>query len=332
MPLQLPPGSGRVLEFRFTAPVFTAPEKASFRYRLRGVDDRWIEAGSRREAYFTRLRPGAYAFEVMAANHRGVWGGQNGSFSFSIQPYFYQTWWFYLVAALGTIGLLGAVIAWRLRLLKASHHLQQQSAIADERARIAKDLHDGLGADLTRLTLLADLASGESAAGVGEHARKLSQTSRAAARELKELIWVANPAHDTVESLVARIGQTAEDFLGDARIRCRLDFASQLPSDALSLDQRRNLLLVVREALNNIIKHATATEVRIRAGTSGGALQLAIADNGRGFDLATARAGGLGLTSMKRRVESSGGQFEITSHPGGGTEIRITLQLEGARQ
>jgi ligand-binding sensor domain-containing protein/signal transduction histidine kinase len=330
-PLRLPPGSGRVLEFRFTAPVFTAPEKAAFRYRLRGADDRWIDAGNRREAYFTRLRPGDYSFEVMAANHRGVWGEKVAGFAFSIALFYYQTWWFYLVCGLGTTGMLGALVFWRMRELRKLHRLEQSSAITDERTRIAKDLHDGLGADLTRLALLADLAEEEDSATVGAHRQKLSQSSREAARTLKEMIWIANPANDTVEGLVSRICQTAEDFLSDARIRCRLELAPQLPQRSLSLDQRRNLLLVAREALNNIIKHAAATEVCIRANGRDNNFHLEIEDNGRGFDPASARPDGLGLASMRRRVENLGGSFDLESRPGAGTRILIMMKLSESK-
>jgi len=325
--LRLPPGSGRVLEFRYTAPVFTAPEKAAFRYRLRGAGDNWIEAGTRREAYFTKLPPGNYDFEVVAANHRGVWGEKSANFAFYIQPFYYQTWWFYLTCGLATAGLIAGVVVWRIRELRKLHRLERQAAIVDERTRIAKDLHDGLGADLTRLTMLADLASGEPGGGEGEHLKKLSRSSREAARELKEMIWVANPANDTVEGLVSRICQSAEDFLHDARVRCRLDIAPRLPEHPLSVDQRRNLLLVVREAINNIVKHARATEVHVRASGSSNTLHLEIEDNGRGFDPGAARPDGLGLGSMKRRVENMGGTFELASHQGTGTKIVITIKL-----
>ena len=322
--LRLPAGSGRVLEFRYTAPAFTAPERTAFQYRLLGAGDVWIEAATRREAYFMRLRPGRYLFDVMAANHHGVWGQQSALVAFTIEPFFYQTWWFYASCGLAVTGLAAGVVGWRLRKLRRIHRLEQQSAIVEERTRIAKDLHDGLGADLTRLALLADLAGGES--GTEEHLQKLSRTSREAARVLKEMIWIANPANDTVEGLVSRICQTAEDFLGDAHIRCRLEIASDLPAWALTIEQRRNLLLVAREALNNIVKHAAATEVILRAYGDGQLLQLDVEDNGRSFDPAAVRPSALGLASMKRRVENLGGAFEIQSRSDTGTRIRITVK------
>lgn len=325
--LHFSPGTARVLEFHYTANTFVEPEKARFKYRLRGLSDAWVEADTRREAYFAELRPGDYEFEVIAANHHGVWQEPGAALAFHIAPFFYQTWWFYPLGGGAVLALLIAVVMWRLREVRKMHRLEQRAAITEERSRIAKDLHDGLGADLTRLTLLADLASGEAGDNGGEHARKLSRTSRDATRELKDLIWMAHPANDTVEGLVTRICQTAEDFLRDARIKCRLDLAPTLPTQVLSLEQRRNLLLVAREALNNIVKHASATEVYLRARASHHAVQLTIEDNGRGFDAALARRDGLGLDSMRRRVESLGGTFDLESRPGSGTKILISIKL-----
>jgi signal transduction histidine kinase len=327
--LKLPPGRGRVLEFRYTANTFVAPEKAQFRYRMIGLESNWIDVGTRREVFFTDLRPGAYEFEVIAANHHGVWPERGARMAVHLAPFIYQTWWFYAVCGITTVTLVGGSVMWRLRELRRIHRLQQQAAIVTERTRIAKDLHDGLGADLSRLTLLADLAGGEPGADTGEHIQKLSRTSRQAARDLKELIWLANPANDTVEGLVSRICQTAEDLLRDARIRCRLDVAPHLPPYPLSLEQRRNLLLVVREALNNILKHAAATEVWLRAHARGGGLQLVIEDNGRGFDPASVQPGTLGLMSMRQRIENLGGTFTLESRPGTGTKLAIEIKLAG---
>lgn len=325
--LHFAPGTARVPEFRYTANTFVAPEKSHFKYRLRGANEHWVDAGTRREAYFADLRPGDYEFEVIAANHRRIWQDQGATFAFGIAPFIYQTSWFYVLCGAGAAGFTAVVVAWRLRELRKIHRLEQQAAITHERSRIAKDLHDGLGADLTRLTLLADLASGESGTSSGEHVRKLSQTSREAARELKELIWVANPANDSVEGLVSRICQNAEDFLRDARIKCRLDIAPDLPGKPVSTEHRRNLLLVTREALNNVVKHAGASEVCIRAKTNGESLQLAIEDDGHGFDPATARPDGLGLSSMRRRIVNLGGTFDLESRPGAGTKILMVIKL-----
>lgn len=320
-------GNARVLEFDYTANTFVAPEQTRFKYRMLGLNENWIDAGTRRKAYFADLRPGDYQFEVIAANHHGVWPVRGVTFAFQVAPFFYQGWWFRLSAA-GVLLLMGYGIYFeRMRRLRRIQQLEQQAALAGERARIAKDLHDGLGADLTRLAMLADLATGAPGGGTGEHLLKLSQSSRSAARELKELIWLARPANDTVDALVSRLCLSAEEFLRDARIPCRLNIAPNLPEHLLAIEQRRNLLLIVREALHNIVKHAGATEVCFRAWGNGDNLQLGIEDNGRGFDPGIAHPDGLGLSSMRQRIEDLGGTFSLESRLGSGTRILIELPL-----
>jgi ligand-binding sensor domain-containing protein/signal transduction histidine kinase len=325
---RLPPGSGRVIEFDFAANTFVSADRTRYKYRLLGMAEKWIDGGTRRQALFTDLKPGAYRFQVIAANHHGVWNETGADCSFQIAPFFHETWWFYVLCAGMTIAVAGSIVVWRVGELRRIHRLEQQAAIAAERTRIAQDLHDGLGADLTRLTMLADQVSGSPSQSSGEQLRKLSQSSREAARELKDLIWMANPANDTLESFLNRLCQNAEDFLRDARMRCRFDFAPDLPDRPLSLDQRRNLLLVAREAVNNIVKHSGASEVTIGVHAGPGHLDLSIRDNGCGFDPSTARAGALGLKGMRQRIESLGGTLHLESSPGTGTRILIEIKWQ----
>jgi signal transduction histidine kinase len=139
---------------------------------------------------------------------------------------------------------------------------------------------------------------------------------------------MANPANDTLESFLDRLCQNAEEFLRDAKIGCRFDLAADLPPLPLSLEKRRNLLLVVREALNNIVKHSGATEVLITVRRSAGNLELMIQDNGRGFDAGNIRSGAMGLSGMRRRTEGLDGQFEVENSPGAGTTIRIQVKWQ----
>ncbi|MCL4787212.1 MAG: hypothetical protein KJ070_10520 [Verrucomicrobia bacterium] len=327
---RLPPGSGRVLEFAFTANTFVNPERARFKYRLLGLDDKWIDAGMRRQAFFTNLKPGDYRFQVIAANHHGVWNEIGATFAFQIAPFFHETWWFYLLC--GGTGLtgVGAFVGWRVRESRKIHRLERLAAVAAERSRIAQDLHDGLGADLTRLSTLAELASDPSFQTSRDHLGKLARTSRETTRGLKDLIWMANPANDTLESFLDRLCQNAEDFLRDTQIRSRFDIAPDLPALPLSLEQRRNLLLVAREALNNVVKHSAASEVRIAVQRRERSLELSIQDNGSGFDSGVVRPGAMGLTGMRCRIENLGGRFQLESAPGAGTRIRINVKWQAA--
>lgn len=328
--MQLRPGAGRVVEFDYTANTFINADRARFKYRLLGLDERWVDAGARRQALFTNLKPGDYRFQVIAANHHGVWNETGATCAFHIAPFFHETWWFYLLCGGTAFAGIGAFVVWRVRESRKIYRLERLAAVAAERTRIAQDLHDGLGADLTRLTTLAELASASSSQTSRDHLRKLARTSRETTRGLKDLIWMANPANDTLESFLDRLCQNAEDFLRDTQIRCRFDIAPDLPPLPLALEQRRNLLLVAREALNNVVKHSGASEVRIAVQRRDGNLELSIQDNGRGFDAGVARPGAMGLTGMRRRIESLGGELRVESAPGAGTNIRINVKWQTA--
>jgi ligand-binding sensor domain-containing protein/signal transduction histidine kinase len=324
--VHLPPGSAHILEVFFTANTFIAADKVRFKYRLEGLDKDWIDAGTRRAAYYANLRPGHFRFRVRAGNKYGVWNETGASFGFHLQPHFHQTRTFYALSVLGVGAALLGFYRWRLGYLRRIQHLEQQASLERERARIAKDLHDGLGADLTQLSLLADLAEQGAAAGADAHTRKLSRSAREMAHVVKDTIWVANPADTTLRGLIGHIADRAEQLLGAAGIRCRFDVPAEFPSRPLDAEVRRNLFLAAKEALNNIARHAGASEAHVRAALADSTLTLAIEDNGRGFNPQQPPAGH-GLTNMRRRVQEGGGEFRLESEPGRGTRIRIQVKL-----
>ena len=326
--LQLPPGSAQVLEIQYTANTFIAPEEARFKYRLEGQDADWIEAGRRRSAYYTNLRPGDYRFRVLAANSHGVWNETGADLAFYIAPRFHETLAFKLSCVLAALLLSLGAYRWRMSELRKVQRLEQHAALAEERSRIAKDLHDGLGANLTHLTLLADLAEQEPSDALTRRMRDLAATSREATRSLKDFLWTTQPADETLEGLVTRICQHAEEFLRASKIACRFVLPEELPPHSLSASVRLNLFLTAKEAINNLVKYSAATEARITVTVENGAFTLAIEDNGRGFDTRLARDRGRGLRNMASRVREAGGQFTLDSEPGRGTTIRIQIPLK----
>ncbi len=325
--IALPPGSGRVIEFDYTANTFVSADRVRFRSRLLGLDEQWGDATTRRSAVFTNLRPGHYRFQVIAANHHGVWNEVGATCAFRIAPAFHETWWFYATGGAAMLAIGTGAAVWRIREMRKIHRLEQQAAVAAERSRIAQDLHDGLGADLTRLSALAEWVSTPSASPSPEHLSRLARSSRETIRGLKDLIWMANPNNDTLESFLDRLCLTAEDFLRDAQIGCRFDLTPARPELPFSLEKRRNLLLVIREALNNVAKHSGASAVLITARVHGEHLDLMLQDNGHGFDAGAVRPGTMGLTGMRGRIEKLGGRLEIESSAATGTRIRLRIPL-----
>jgi signal transduction histidine kinase len=326
--LRLPPGHRRV-HFAFSALSFSAPENIHLRYRLDDSDDEWREAGTERSADYSRLPAGKYRFRVTACGSDGVWTEPGASFSFTVLPFFWRTWWFgsVLLAAftLTVIAIVRYVSFRRLRVQML--HLEQQATLHKERARIAKDIHDDLGANLTQIALLGELARQDRAAPekAGEHVEKISATARQTLKSLDEIVWAVNPRNDTLAHLIDYAGQFALDYLRVAGIRCRLDLPAQVPPREVSTDVRHNLFLVVKEAINNVVKHARATEVWLRVTAADSGLQIAIEDNGCGFDRPAETAGADGLRNMRQRVEEIGGVCRIESRADAGTRVRVEL-------
>ncbi len=337
-PLRFSPGLN-VIEIRYTANTFTEPEKTRFRYRLDGEDQDWHEADTRRLALYTNLRPGQYSFRVEACNPHGYWSAVATELPFELEPFFYQTWSFYGLCGLAVLAGVTGYHARRVRSLQHQEHLKQAQALLEERSRIAKDLHDDLGANLTGVALQLEIATREldQPALLKKRLQACVGSIRTLIDAMRGVVWSLNPSCDTLESFCAYCGEYAENFLGAAGLRCRLDFPEDVPSRMLSAEARHHLLLALKEALNNVARHAAATEVRLGLRVVREGLTLTIADDGEGFTpgstanfqdgAGAGRPAGTGLANMRRRVESLGGTFKVTSHPGQGTTITIQAPL-----
>ncbi len=326
--LRLPP-SLRKLVFEFTALSFAAPENVEFQYRLRGLDNNWVEGGTVRSVTYSQLLPGDYRFQVRACNLAGLWTHEGASLRFVVLPFYWQTWWFRLgVAAAFTLSVVAIVryVSFR-RLHRRLRLLEQQAVLQRERARIAKDIHDDLGANLTQIAYLGELAQQDQAepAKAAERVGKISATARQAVKSLDEIVWAVNPRNDTLAHLIDYAGQFALDYLHTAGIRCRLDLPEQSPARELSTDLRHNLFLVIKEALHNVVKHAQAREVWLRAAFNDQVLDVTIEDNGCGFDQAPDDAFADGLRNMRQRMSDIGGECRFESQPGRGTRVVLHL-------
>jgi signal transduction histidine kinase/ligand-binding sensor domain-containing protein len=327
-PLHLPPGHSSI-EFEFTAFDFSAPENILFHHRLVGVKDEWTESGAARSVTYGQLANGTYTFQVAACNGDGDWNQNPAQITLIVAPFFWQTWSFRLAVLVAfTLTIIAIVRYASFRRLRARLRvLEQQAALQRERARIAKDIHDDLGANLTQIAYLGELANQDRGEPnlVGERISKISATARQAVKALDEIVWAVNPRNDTLAHLLDYAGQFAVDYLRLIGIRCRLDFPTEIPQRELSTDLRHNLFLTVKEALHNIFKHANASEVWLRAAINEEALEVCIEDNGRGFASAPNDALADGLRNMQQRMEEIGGGFSVESQPGKGTKIKLRL-------
>ena len=342
-PLVIAPGHNR-LEFHYTGLSLVAPEKVRFKFRLEGLEKKWVEAGTKRAANYNFVPPGHYTFHVIACNNDGIWNETGVALPFTLLPHFWQTWQFHVLGGLLTVAAASGMVWFEMqrRMRRKLVWIERQREIELERARIAHDIHDDLGSQLTRITMLSESARSETddAKQNAADLKNIYDTAREATKAMDEIVWAVNPKHDTLESLASYLEKFALDFLGAAGIRCRLDMPLQLPAWQLTSDARHNLFLAYKEALNNVAKHSAATEVQISLALEASAFELGVEDNGRGFDPQTARSRpspqadrltiGNGLENMHRRLREIGGVCEINSLPGTGTKVKFHVVLKPA--
>jgi signal transduction histidine kinase len=335
--LQILPGRHR-FEFQYTGLSFIAPEKMQFKYQLEGFDHEWLNAQTRRVATYNYVPPGEYTFRVIACNSDGVWNNMGAKITFDVLPYFWQTLQFRILAGVMVIAASSG-IAWfgtRWRIRRKLELSERQRAVEHERARIANDIHDDLGTHLTRITMLSESARAEldDPHQAEIELNQIYDTARALTRAMDEIVWAVNPKHDTLDSLVSYLEQFAQDFLATASVRCRLDMPLELPEQRLTTEMRHNLFLACKEALNNVVRHAAASEVHVRLVLKAGTFELSVEDNGCGLEPEAARnktgrfASGNGLRNMARRLAEIGGRCDIRSQPGQGTKVLFVVPLK----
>ncbi|HEX5219450.1 MAG TPA: two-component regulator propeller domain-containing protein [Verrucomicrobiae bacterium] len=328
--LTLPAGAGR-LEIIYTSLNLAAPEGARYRYWMEGLDKSWSSPTSVRQVTY-RLPPGDYQFHVTACNEDGIWNEQGVSFGVTVLPPFWQKWWFITAVAAGILATVASVVYFvsTQRLQRQLALMRQQEALEKERARIARDLHDQLGANLTQVALLGEMAEEDKnqPAEIESHAKQISQTARDTSRALDEIVWAANPQNDTLEGLVNYACKYAQDYLALAGLRYRLEVPPQLPATVIPPDLRHNIFLAFKESVNNVVKHARANEVKIRLRLNGDKFTMEVEDDGRGPGEAATKKGRNGLRNMRKRMEDVGGEFILEPGEPRGTRVRLTAPLK----
>jgi signal transduction histidine kinase/ligand-binding sensor domain-containing protein len=335
--LTLPPGSRR-LEVHYTAFDFTAPEKLRFQTRLEPGDSDWQDVGDRRVASYYDFLPGKYVFRVRAVNHHGVWNEAGASLPFTVQPYFWQSLWFKAAVLAGLVAVVyGSVHRRVLRLEKARAAQQsftQQLLLSqeNERKRVAAELHDGLGQDLMLVKNRLVMAAARQA-DPAELARQLDAATAATTRAIGEVRAISHALRPTA---LEQVGLTKAiewmvEQLGEGNAT---KFAAELDTidGLLAPEMEMNLFRIIQEGLNNIIRHAGATQVILEVKRETGGLRVSLFDDGRGFDAeklrgeAAARRG-LGLASMDERVKYLAGSLDLQSAPGRGTRMTVQIPL-----
>lgn len=331
-PVVLSRGQER-LEIHYASLNLGLPERARFKYRLEGHEANWTEEASSRVARYPKLPPGNYQFRVTACNEDGVWNEEVATLAIQVLPPLWKTWWFRTGIVLA-LSVLGVAVIYRIstrRLRQEVLAFKQQEGIEKERARIARDIHDQLGASLTQVALLGELVESDKNLPdeVEAHARQISQTARDTTRTLDEIVWTVNPSHDTLEALINYVCRYAQEYLALANVRYRLEVPTGLPVIHILPEVRHQVFMTAKEAVTNVVRHAQATSAWLRLRLHLKSFDLEIADDGRGMAamneerLATRN----GLRNMRHRMETIGGTFFMGPAPEGGLLVRLTVPV-----
>ncbi|HEV8657734.1 MAG TPA: two-component regulator propeller domain-containing protein [Thermoanaerobaculia bacterium] len=315
-PFDLEPDQNRV-DIDFESVTFRPAEALRYQYRL-ARDGNWSIPVEQRSVALANLAPGKYLFQVRAISSDGIVSALPAVIRFSVLPPVWHRWWFMVGVAVAMAAMIHLYYRARARRLLEMERV---------RVRIASDLHDDIGASLSRIVVLSEVVkrqvddprSGRMLADIAESARSVVES-------MSDIVWSIDPRHDDVESLNRRLRQCAVEILDSAGIRWTFESDSHADRLKLGPAQRRHIYLVVKEALTNAVRHAGCHDVSITLSAAEQALQIQICDDGNGFD--PDRIGdGHGLRNIRTRLTDLGGDVKIDTSVGGGTRLKVRLPL-----
>jgi ligand-binding sensor domain-containing protein/signal transduction histidine kinase len=322
--LTLKPGHSHY-EFDYAGLSFVAPQKVEYRYQLVGFDRGWVDAGTRRTAYYTNLPHGHYVFRVIARNNDGVWSAAPATATLVVEPHFYQLLWFQLLVALVVLAL--GYLAWRRRLERVEREFQ---AVLAERTRIAREIHDTLAQGFVAVSVQLELIGRflESSRDVArEQLERTQALVRSSLEEARTSIWELRSA--TRGDLAARLLKMAEDVVASSHARARVQMQVSGAYRTLDSAVEREALRIAREAVVNAVRHGDPENIWLRLEFEGSIFGMEIRDDGRGFagTPPDGSSGHFGMTGMRERAASIDGTLTVDSRPGQGTRVRLTVPV-----
>jgi ligand-binding sensor domain-containing protein/signal transduction histidine kinase len=315
--LELPATRNR-LQIDYVAPGLSPGDGSHYEFKLEGASNDWSGVGEQRTVNFARLGPGRYRFLVRAISADGVSSERPASFAFVILPPLWQRWWSIAAAAVGLM-IAGYVV----------HRYRVARLLEIERVRthIAADLHDDIGSSLSQIAVLSEVLRtqlGTPEAPISRNLSLINHVSQDALDSMSDIVWAINPRQDHLSDLVRRMRRVASEMLPARNIEFTFDIPPAGHDLTLGADTRRQVFLMFKEAMNNVIRHSRCTRADIELKLNGPWLTLAITDNGRGFDPDRVSDGN-GLVSMSRRARALGGETVVSSGKGRGTTITIRI-------
>jgi signal transduction histidine kinase len=320
---RLDPGRQR-LQIRYTGIHLSAPDRVTYSYRLDGVDPSWVDAGARRVINYNSLRQGRYTFRVLARLPGGP--ASEESYSFELLPQFWETAWFRVLMAAGL-----ALCAWAIYQLRLRQIRSRFTAVLEERARLAREIHDTLAQGFVGISSQLDAVAmcmppeTSPARSYLDLARRMARHSLTEAR--RSVMDLRASALDG-QDLAAAIQSGTRMWTAGSGVDVDVDVSG--PAAQLPEEMEQHLLRIAQEAVTNTLKHAGASKIAVKLHMETRKLNMRIVDDGRGFDQEGAfssRGGHFGLIGMRERAERLGGELRLSSHPGEGTELEVTVPL-----
>jgi signal transduction histidine kinase len=317
------------LAFHLSAPTYVDEKQTRFSYMLEGSgNENWSEQSTNSSINLVNLSPGEYTLRAKAIFLHGLYPAAESSFSFTILPPWWLTWWFKSIVAIVLAALILLALRYYIRrkLELQRLALEKKQAIEKERTRIATDMHDDLGAGLSQIKFLSEAIGmkRQKHLSIEEEVSSIRSFSDEMIDKMGEIVWALNEKNDTLNDLLSYTRSYAVEYLEQNGIKCHVDEPENIPQVDVSGEFRRNIYLTVKESLHNIVKHAQASEVSIQI-EIGRWLMIQISDNGIGLDNATPGEFGNGLISMRNRMRELGGSFEIISKVG--TEVTMKAPI-----
>jgi signal transduction histidine kinase len=322
--MRLPPRTSR-LQIDYTVVNLNSPLKTNFRYRLEGFDSTWIEAGKRRQAYYTNLPPRQYRFHVIASHTEGT-PESAATWEFSIQPTFYQSNWFYAATGAALVAMI--LGAWRLRL---GYVRREFSLLLQERTRLSREIHDTLLQSLVGLALQFDAIAadvGASSSRTREQLVRMRKQVEEHIREARRSIWSLRSRKLERADLITALREFGEQMTADTGMDFTLTVTGNAARRMLTIEDQ--VLRIAQEAITNAVRHGRGTHIRVGVDYGERTLTLEVSDNGCGFEparMCTTASGHYGLTGMKERAEQVGGSLDISSSRSAGTTITLTAPM-----
>ena len=316
--LRIPYRSNSIL-FEFAGLYYGNDAGLVFEYRLHGYDKDWVNANKNFEASYQNLPPGKYSFYVRAREKGGIVVSEMQGYSFRIIPSFWQTLWFYFLIGI----VLAAAIYTFFR-----YRLNQKIKLLEMRNRISQDLHDEIGASMSGINLLSQIAADKLQHNkpdeAVEYLVKVKNYTQDVIEKLSDMVWIFNPQNDSIEKLLQRLKSFAISVALSKNIK--VHFVTDKASETINLTirQRKAIYLISKEAINNAFKSSACSNIYYHLTANGSKGQLRIQDDGKGFSL-TEKTDGNGLRNMQARADEIGAKFNIQSQPGAGTSILLEL-------